>query len=719
MITRLSTLLLLITLALGNARADEGMWLPLLLGKYNIADMQAKGFKLSAEDVYSVNQACLKDAIVMFGQGCTGEIVSDKGLVLTNHHCGFDYIQNHSSLLHDYLTDGFWAKNESEELTNPDLTVTILKRMEDVTPVISAKLNNQMSEQERKKVIAQCTDSLVKAATKDTRYTAEVKPLFNGNQYFLYVNEVFKDVRLVGTPPSAIGKFGGDTDNWMWPRHTGDFSVFRIYADKNNQPAAYSPENVPYHPASHLKISIHGVKEGDFTMVFGYPAVTQEYIPSYHVAMLKDALYPQMVALRDKKLEIIKKYMNSDAAIRIQYAAKDAGIANAWKKWKGEIKGLDRLDAVAKKQKYEQRFQAWADDSGNSAYQSLLKEYAALHPKFTPLKVTESYLLELFYRNGIGVVEAANLFEGINKLWKASPTDTKAIDKEKASLKQQLRNLYKELNLQVDEEYASALLTLYKSNAPKGFEPGIFAKVDGKYKGNMGKYVADMMRHTCFADTTRLFELLEMAPPKAAKALGKDAAWQLYQSIYSVYRQKVYPQVNELNASLARLNRLYMAAQMEFEPARVFYPDANSTLRIAYGTVKGYDAADAVTYNHCTTLEGIMQKDNPDIYDYHVPQRLKELYATKDYGRYGTNGVMPVCFIANNHTTGGNSGSPVLDANGRLIGINFDRAWDGITSDIVFNPLQSRNISLDIRYLLFIIDKYAGAGYLLDEMTIE
>lgn len=719
MIKKLFSLIFALGLTLSMARADEGMWLPILLSKYNIADMQAKGFKLSADDVYSINQASLKDAIVMFGRGCTGEIVSDKGLLLTNHHCGFDNIQNHSSLEHDYLTNGFWAKNESEELTNPGLTVTILKRMEDVTAAITSKLNDKMTETERQKIVKQCADSLIKTATANTHFKAEIKPLFNGNQYFMFINEVFEDVRLVGAPPSAIGKFGGDTDNWVWPRHTGDFSIFRIYANKNNEPAAYSPDNVPYKPAQHLKISLNGVKEGDFTMVFGYPAVTQQYIPSLHVEMLQNELYPQMVALRDKKLEVIKRYMNSDARIRIQYADKDASIANAWKKWKGEIKGLDRLDAVAMKRQYEQGFQAWAAASGNSQYQTLLKSYADIYPQYTPLKVAESYLLELYWRNGIGVVEAAEMFSDINELWTKQPTDNKAIADEQLALKNKLRTYYRDLNLIVDRDYAVTMLEMYRQNVPQAHQLSVFKEIDKYYKGSISQYINQLQKSSIFADTTKLFELIDLQPSKAAKTLANDKVWQLYQSIYTAYREKVYPPLNELNAKLNQLNRLYMAAQMAYQPNRIFYPDANSTLRVAYGTVQGYDAADAVHYNYFTTLKGIIEKDNPNIYDYRVPQRLKELYATKDYGRYAENGEMHVCFIANNHTTGGNSGSPVLDAQGRLIGLNFDRGWDGITSDIVFNPKQSRNITLDIRYLLFIVDKYAGAGYLLDEMTIE
>lgn len=702
-----------------QAKADEGMWMPILLQKLNIDDMQAKGFKLSAEDVYSINQASLKDAVVLFGRGCTGELVSDQGLILTNHHCGLDYIQQHSSLAHNYLDNGFWAMDKSEELPNPELAATILKRMEDVTAQALEGVDAQMNETDREKRIRLNTERIVREAVKGTHYKALVKPFFGGNQYFLFVNEVFQDVRLVGAPPSSIGKFGGDTDNWVWPRHTGDFSVFRIYADANNQPAPYSTNNVPYKPAKHFKISAKGVNEGDFTMVFGYPGTTQQYVPSFHIDMLQTQQYPKLVDLRGKKLEIIKKWMRSDKAIHIKYASKDASIANAWKKWTGEIAGLKRLNAVAAKQQFEAGFQQWANASGNAQYQTILADYAAVYPKFAPLKVTEQYLLELYYRNGIEVAGLASELAPLYELWKEKEPNADKLEKTLAQTKTAVGAFFKDYDARVDQELTVALLTAYQQQIPADYKLSVFNLINKKHKGNIDAYAAHLFKASALVNAGKTMALLDMEPSKAAKLLERDNGWQLYVSIMDMYSKTVVPKLSELNTQMNKLNRLYIAAQMEYQPQKTFYPDANLTLRVAYGSVKGYKAADAVHYTHFTTLDGIIEKSKMGVYDYVVPERLTQLYDAKDFGLYAVNGRVPVAFVADNHTTGGNSGSPVLNANGELVGINFDRAWDGITSDLVFNRQQSRNISLDIRYVLFIIDKYAGAGYLLDEMALE
>jgi len=714
-----STFLLSFILLFGNinnTKADEGMWIPMLLEKYNIGIMKEKGFMLTAENIYSVNQACLKDAVMIFGRGCTAELVSDEGLIFTNHHCGFGAIQKHSSIENDYLTNGFWAKNKSEELSNSDLTVTFLKRMEDVTTIVLEGVTDSLSEVEREKLVKANSQKIVAEAIKDTHYKALIKPFFYGNQYFLFVNEVFEDVRLVGAPPSAIGKFGGDTDNWMWPRHTGDFSVFRIYANANNQPAKYSSDNVPFKPIKHLKISLKGVKENDFTMVFGYPASTTQYVPSYYLQLVKNTLNPALVDVRGKKLEIIKKYMNQNPTIRIQYAAKDASIANAWKKWIGETKGLDKFNAIEKKQTYEAKFQKWANLSGNEAYQQLLPQLENAYVDYSRYKLAENYISEFIWRNGIEIANLAGRFEKLADLLNGESVNENKLSKLLVDLKTESELFFKDFNANVDKDLAIMLLSEYKQKMDIAFQPDIYKVIEKRYNNSNERYADFLFRRSIFTNKEAIEKLLTLPTKENAKIIIKDPAFLLFKSFNDLYYNHIYNNMNDLNSTLNRLMRKYMEAQMAFEPEHIFYPDANFTLRLTYGNVAGYNGADAIGYKYFTTLQGIMEKDNPEIYDYNVPQRLRDLYKTKDYGVYGNNGSLPICFIATNHTTGGNSGSPVLNANGELIGINFDRAWEGVMSDLVYNPAQARNIALDIRYVLFIIDKLAGASYLLDEM---
>ncbi len=711
-------LTLAVALFLQNfARADEGMWIPMLLKKYNIEQMQEIGFKLSAEDVYSVNQACLKDAVVIFGRGCTGELISDKGLLVTNHHCGYGQIQYHSSVEHDYLTNGFWAMSQEEELVNPDLTVTFLKRMDDVTERVLEGVNDEMKADERNKVIANNIKAIKEEAIKDTHYSAVLKPFFNGNQYFLFVNEVFKDVRLVGAPPSAIGKFGGDTDNWMWPRHTGDFSMFRIYADKDNKPADYSKDNVPYKPAKHFPVSLKGVNEGDFTMVFGYPGSTYQYVPSYHLEMLTETVNPKLIDVRTAKLNIMNRYQEADPAVRIKYAAKNARISNSWKRWIGENRGLEILDAINKKQQYETEFNKWAKSEAPQ-YTDLLSRYEKVYKDYTNFNLTYGYYREMIPSNGIEAANLAGRMNALKELYKAEELNEDAAQALKKNLVETTELFFKDYYQPLDKEVSAKLLSMYAENIDAAFQPDVYEVINGKYKGDIRKYVEHVYAKSIFDSKDEVIAFINGFSAKSVKALEKDPAYILNESFANVYKNKVYPQLKKYRNELADLDKAYMAAQMQFEPNKVFYPDANFTLRVSYGQVKGYTARDAVYYRHFTTLEGIMEKDNPDIYDYRVPAKLKELYKNKDYGRYEVDGTVPVCFVATNHTTGGNSGSPVLNADGHLIGINFDRAWEGVMSDLMFNPEQCRNISLDMRYVLFIVDKMAGAGYLLDEMTI-
>lgn len=715
-------LLVIISLHLAfTSFAKEGMWIPLLLEKYNIEEMQEMGFKLTAQDIYSINQASMKDAVMIFNGGCTAELISDQGLIITNHHCGYSAIQSHSTVENDYLTDGFWAMSKEEELANPDMTVTFLKYMEDVTDSVLQDVEETMPMKKREEIISGNIDKIKDQATKDTHYTATVKPFFQGNQYFLFVNEVFKDVRLVGAPPSAIGKFGGDTDNWMWPRHTGDFSVFRIYADENNEPAQYNADNTPYKPAKHFPVSLRGVDEGDFTMVFGYPGSTDQYVPSYHLQMLTEKVYPGLIDIRTHKLNIMDKFMEEDRGVRIKYAAKNARVSNSWKRWRGEIRGLDILNAQQKKKSYQKDFQEWVakDAEREARYGSLLNEYEELYANLGDVRLGRDMLLEVMIRNGVEVANVASMFRRLVTVYeKEEEPEAETIEKIKGNIKKDLENFFKDYHHPIDKEITADILSLYKETVNDEYLPAVYDEISSKHRGDFKAYTNHLFRKTIFADKASAEDFLEDFSARSVKKLKKDPAWILYENFMDVYRDQLYPLYKSLNQKNDSLNQLYMKAQMEFESDEVFYPDANFTLRVGYGKVKGYEARDAVRYKHQTTLEGIMEKDNPDIYDYRVPERLKELYRTKDYGRYDENGTVPVCFIATNHTTGGNSGSPVVNADGHLIGINFDRAWEGVMSDLMFNPEQCRNISVDIRYALFIIDKFAGAGYLLDEMTI-
>jgi hypothetical protein len=699
--------------------ADEGMWIPLLIEKYNIKLMQEKGFKLSAEDIYSVNKACMKDAVVLFGGGCTGELISADGLLITNHHCGYSQIQKHSSLSNDYLTNGFWAMSREEELPNPGLSVTFLKRMEDVTEVVMKNVTDIMDETEHDKLIRTNISEIVKSVTEGTGYTAVVKPFYMGKQYFLFVNEIFTDVRLVGAPPSAIGKFGGETDNWIWPRHTGDFSLFRIYADKDNKPAEFSKSNVPYKPLYHFPISLKGIKEGDFTMVFGYPGSTSEYVPSYHIDMVKNYINPRMIGIRTKKIEIMEAAMNTDPLIRIQYSAKKSGIANSWKKWIGENQGLEKMGTIEKKEVFESQLTKWinSDNGRLIRYGKLLPEYKELYAKLREYSLVNSYTNDVFFVNGAELVGFARNIKALADLVK-NKADNDQINVMKINLVDAAKSFYQNYNLATDKKLFVAVMSLYGENLDLKWLAPEYIKIRTSCKADFSSIVNKLYEKSVFSDEKRFISFVTGFNSGSISKLNKDPFYLLAVNVTDFLASNVKPELGLLNEKIQNLNKDYMSAQMEYDRERVFYPDANLSLRITYGTVKGYFSKDAVYFTYYTTLKGIMEKDNPEIYDYNVPPRLRELYKMKDYGRYTQDGEVPVCFIANNHTTGGNSGSPVINADGQLIGVNFDRAWEGVASDMSYNPDQSRNISLDIRYALFLIDKFAGAGYLLKEMTL-
>jgi hypothetical protein len=713
---KLSFVLIFLLLAGSVLRAEEGMWIPLLLKKYKIEDMKRAGFKLTAEDVYSVNQVCLKDAIVIFGGGCTGELISGEGLLITNHHCGYGNIQKHSIVEHDYLTDGFWAMSKGEELPNPGLSVTFLVRIEDVTDASLAGVTATMASAEREKTIQLNSAKIQSEAIKGTSYTAKVTPFFNGNQFFLFVYESYTDVRLVGAPPSAIGKFGGETDNWMWPRHTGDFSLFRIYAGADNRPAAYSPNNVPYKPKKFLPISLKGVESGDFTMVFGYPGRTTEYIPSFVIESQVNYSIPASVDLRTKRLDVIMAAMETSPEIRIQYSAKKSGIANSWKKNQGVLLGLKKVSAIQRKIEFEKRFQEWvnADPGRIAQYGTVLDQYKDIITKQAPFELAITYAREA--GEAPEIIGFAGRFASLVDLALKgiTPEVQKAADNNKASI----AAYFKDYDALTDQKLLSVMMEAYTKGITPDFQPELLKKIAVDFKGDFGKYASSVFENSVFDNQVELMSLLADFNSKSAKKLANDPALLMFKSIRKLQSELINPGLSRGQGQVPELQRLYMKAQMEMQPEKLFYPDANSTLRISYGKVDGFAPVDGIQYRYFSTLDGIIQKDNPQIYDYRVPEKLKQLYAAKDYGQYASNNTVPVCFIASNHTSGGNSGSPVINAEGQLIGINFDRNWEGTMSDIMYDPDLCRNISLDIRFALFIIDKFAGAKHLIKEMQL-
>ena len=680
-------LLLVISFVMAAAvsHADEGMWLPSLIGS-RIKDMRSKGFRLTAEDIYSVNRASMKDAVVLFGGGCTGEFVSAEGLLLTNHHCGYGAIQQLSSVANDYLTDGFWAPSREGELPVPGLSVSILVRMEDVTARVAA---------------GEKPADIVAEAEKEG-HKADVQQMYYGNQQFLFVYDVFSDVRLVGAPPSSIGKFGGDTDNWVWPRHTGDFSVFRVYAGKDNRPAGYSEENRPYRPRRHFTISTRGVEEGDFTMIYGFPGSTQEYVTSDAVEYVAEVSDPMKIALRTQRLDIIAAAQARDAAVRIQYASKHASIANAWKKWQGEVLGLRRLGTAAKKRAYEREFAAWASSRPEYAHllDSIHTAYEAVRPEY--------YVAEL-YSESVGAIEVFGRARGLAGTRSRMKDDAEFAETANSSQAAFLKNY----NADIDRAIAKRMIAEFMERMPEGGVPAEFAAAVSSHGGVDG-YV-DWL----FGNTALTHEKFTAAEFDADPVVHMVAMFAPLDKRLAAVRARNLSDI----ASVRRWYTPYMQALMEWDTDRAFFPDANLTLRVAYGSVAGYDYADAVYHRHVSTLEGVIEKDNPEIYDYDVPQLLRDIHAAKDYGRWGCDiggrRTVPVCFIATNHTSGGNSGSPVLNGRGELVGINFDRTWLSTMSDMEFDPDVCRNIAVDIRYVLFVMDRIGGASYLLEEMDIR
>lgn len=707
-----------LSIGISTARPDEGMWLPMLLKQLNESDMQKKGLKLSADDIYSINQSSLKDAIVSFGGFCTGEMISSEGLLLTNHHCGYGQIQQHSSVEKDYLTKGFWAMNKEQELPNPGLTATFIVRMEDVTKQILENTASAKTEAEREAIIQKNIAKVRQQSVAGTHYDAVIKPYFYGNEYYMYITETYKDVRLVGAPPSSIGKFGGDTDNWMWPRHTGDFSVFRIYAGPNNEPAEYSPNNKPYKPKHHLPISLSGVKENDFTLVFGFPGRTNEYLTSHAIEEIYSVSNPAKIKIRDTKLTILDKDMKASDAVRIQYAAKYASIANYWKKWIGENRGLRKANAIEKKKQLETRFVSWvnADAARKQTYGNLMAEFEKNYKALDGITISRDYIMEA--ANGIELIKYATTYTKLQEMIEAKAPQNE-INAQAEKLEKAATAFYKDFNAPTDKKVFVTLMGLYYNDLNKNLLPEAVKTAGTKYKGDFAKLADELYSKSQLTSEAGAKKLLADVKAGKTSALKNDPAFALANAIDSHYKTQVLPTYNTVNDNLNLLYRTYITGLRAMQQDKKFYPDANSTLRVAYGKVEPYEPLDGVQYNYYTTLEGIMEKAAMEgIEDYVIPERLRELYDKKDYGQYGVNGELPVAFIASNHTTGGNSGSPVINANGQLIGTNFDRNWEGTMSDIAYNPDQVRNIAVDARYMLFIIDKFAGAGHLVKEMTL-
>ena len=668
-----------------TATADEGMWLPSLI-KERVKDMRRKGFKLKADDVYSTTKPSLKDAVMQFGGGCTGEFVSAEGLLLTNHHCGYASIQKLSSVEHDYLTDGYWAKSRAEELHVPGLTISILEKMEDVTDRIAAGENKE---------------SIIAEASKGKGCRASIESMYYGNQHYLFVYRVYSDVRLVGAPPSSIGKFGGDTDNWIWPRHTGDFSMFRVYAGADNEPADYSVDNVPYRPKRHFPISTKGVNESDFTMIYGFPGNTQEYVTADAVEYVAEVSNPMKIALRTIRLDIISKAQSKDVATRIAYAAKHANIANAWKKWQGESLGLERLKTADKKEDYEKAFATWAAD--RTQYATLLDSMHIAYEKVIP-----GYFARELFNETIAGIEVYNFAAWLNS--KHAKGDKLTADVQAVGRKYYLNDY----RVEIDKAIAKRMIAEFIGRMPaENIPQELIAAITAC--GGVEQFVENMYANT---------QLITKYPLTTEEILA-DPVVQLAVWFAPLTKKNTnYAYRNLSNVpTIEKWYRKYMQALREWDKERAFYPDANFTLRVAYGTICGYENVDGEYHTHLTTLDGIMAKDNPEIYDYNIPQVLRDIHAAKDYGRWSIehNGkkTIPVCFLANNHTSGGNSGSPVINGKGELIGINFDRTWRSTMSDIEFDPTICRNISVDIRYVLFVIDRVGGASYLFEEMDLR
>lgn len=709
--------LMLFTIVMG-ARAgnppDEGMWLPMFVERLNYVDMQKMGLKLTPQEIYDINNSSLKDAIVNLGNFCTAEVVSDRGLLLTNHHCAYDAIQTHSSIEHDYLTDGFWARSLEEELPNEGLSVSFLVKMDDVTRIVTEKLTPEMSESERNATISKIVSDLKNEMSEDGRYTVSVKSFYNGNEFYRFVYEIYTDIRLVGAPPSSIGKFGGDTDNWMWPRHTGDFSMFRVYSGPDGKPAAYAKENIPLKPKHFLKISVDGVEREDFAMIWGYPGSTDRYMTSWGIQATLNEINPAIINVGGAILDIMKADMDRDDKVRIQYASNYAGLANFWKNKIGESRGLKRLNVYEKKRAIENELSEWinADEQRRERYGNIFNDLAEVEAALS----AKNYNKKLWYLSisffGSQMMNFPMQAQGIINILK---TDLKgeALQEQLAPFYAMGEEQFKDYNPATEQKIVAKILELYKRDIPANELPDIFNYIDKKFKGDVNRF-AEKLFETSVLATRQNYEAFLAKP--SLKTFEKDLAYKLTNSIYTAFMTQNM-EAAPLNEKAGRAERLFVDALRKSHPDKVYYPDANSTMRVTYGQVLDYYPADAIHYDYVTYLEGLMEKEDPTNEEFIVPERLKEIYRTRDYGKWADkNGRMVVNFLTNNDITGGNSGSPVLNGNGDLIGIAFDGNWEAMSGDIAFEPELQRTISVDIRYVMLIIDKYANAQNLIEEL---
>lgn len=696
--------------------ANEGMWLPMFINRLNYQDMQKVGLKLTPEEIYSVNNSSLKDAIVMLSGGsCTAEAISKDGLLLTNHHCAFGAIQENSSPEHDYLTDGFWAMNRDQELQAQGMTASFLIRMEDVSEEINTALEGK-SEEERFGIIKAISDSIRTAATEGTHYNANVKSFFEGNEFYLFVYETFRDVRLVGAPPSSIGKYGGDTDNWMWPRHTGDFSMIRVYAGQDGKPADYSKENVPFQPRHHLPVSMKGVSQDDFAMIMGYPGSTDRYLTSFGVDMAITKDQPARVKIRGEKLRIWKEDMDASADIRIKYASKYAGVANYWKYFIGQTEQVKNNKVLDKKRAEEEAFTAWVNEDATrkEKYGSALSIVENSYKELDQYVIMNTYLQEALF--GSEILVMAYRMQALRAVLEPKEPDAIQLNQQIQAVKSRIPGFFKDYNASTDKKVTAAMLKLIYEDVDHAQLPEYFLEMVKKNKEDFNK-IAEMIFDKSVIDNQE--DLEEFLSDPSKKVMDKDPAVLLMGTFLSKYRSEVAPATQVAYSSMDQGNRLFVAGLREMQPNRKFYPNANSTMRLTYGQVLDYSPKDAVKYDFATTIEGVMQKEDASNPEFVVPAKLKELYNNKDYGQYANDkGELPVCFLTNNDITGGNSGSPVINAHGELIGCAFDGNWEAMSGDIFFEDQIQRTIVVDIRYVLFIVDKYAGASHLIDEMTL-
>ena len=700
--------------------ADEGMWLPHLLKTLNENEMQIKGLKITAEDIYSVNESSLKDAIVALNGGsCTAEMISSEGLMLTNHHCVDDLLQTHSTIENNYLEDGFWAMSKSEELKNENLSATFLISIEDVTGLFKDSLSIELSEAEKNKKISEISKKIVSDKTDSTSYSARVRSFYGGNDFYLITYVTYKDVRLVGAPPSSIGKFGGDTDNWMWPRHTGDFALLRIYMAEDGSPADYSVDNIPYKPKHHLPIQLGGVENEDFTMIMGYPGRTNRYLTSFGVKEALEITYPEIIDIRTKKLEIMKSGMNSSKEIKLQYAAKYSGIANYWKYFIGQSKGLKSMRVYDKKVETENMLKLWIDSANTDIkekYGNTMQILEEAYEKNTKVALNRTYLTEAIFQGPEILSFSYTMKNRINALPKDKEAKSQAIRK----LKKLAKEFYKNYNAKVDQEMLAAMLEMYYYNVPKHQHSKIFKKIENQLFGikklDFNYFAKNLFNRSYFFSEEKCLRFLKN-PSKLL--VEKDPAYLTVSSIYNKYLEELYPLRKEVRDLQRKGNRLFISALREMDTIKKFYPDANSTMRVTYGNVRDYKPGEAMLYDYYTTINGVIEKEDPTNDEFVVPKKLKELYKAGEFGRYSdNNGNLRVNFISNNDITGGNSGSPVINAWGEIVGTAFDGNWEAMSGDIAFEKNIQRTISVDIRYILFVIDKYANASYLIDEMTL-